>query len=157
MAKEIERKFLVRDTSVVRAYPGEELVQGYLPGKGMTPRIRIVNGSQAFLTVKGPRVGFSRDEFEYPVPVHDARQLLAYCEDVCLSKTRHHIVVGNHVWDVDVYHGALEGLVTAEVELDYEEEPFERPRWLGQEVTGQRQYTNKQLAKSQALPLRLVA
>ena len=157
MAKEIERKFLVRDTTVIESYLGQAIVQGYLPGKGMTPRVRIIDDEQAFLTVKSPRVGFSRDEFEYEIPLADARQMLGYCEEVILSKTRYHIVVGAHVWDVDVFHGALEGLVRAEIELDSESESFERPKWLGKEVTEDRQYSNKRLAKSQAMPLRLVA
>ncbi len=158
MAKEIERKYLVLNgIEFLNGKVGASIVQGYLHDKGMTSRVRIVDDQQAWLTLKGPRTGISRDEYEYPLPLQDARELLEYCGDHALSKTRFEVHVGQHIWHVDVYHGALQGLVTAEVELTHEAEGFVLPSWLGPEVSEDRAYSNKKLAKAQKVPLKRVA
>lgn len=158
MAKEIERKYLVLEgTAFLDGAVGARIVQGYLHDKGMTSRVRIVDDKQAWLTLKGPRSGISRDEYEYPIPLQDARELLGYCGDHALSKTRFEVTVGRHVWHVDVYHGPLNGLVTAEVELAHEAEAFVTPDWLGPDVSEDRSFSNKNLARAKKAPLKRVA
>lgn len=158
MAKEIERKFLVLQSLAFLAnVPSQSLVQGYLHEKGMTSRVRIIDGKTAVLTLKGPRKGLTRDEFEYEIPLADGLALLEYCGEHRLSKTRYCVAVGNHIWEVDVYDGALKGLVTAEVELKSEKEKFARPVWLGPEVSELREFSNKNLAKAKKVPLTRVA
>jgi len=132
MATEIERKFLVADTVFLKTQRGVELRQGYLARTGVaTVRVRIA-GDEAFLTIKGPVSGISRTEYEYRIPVVDASEmLLAQCSGGRIEKTRYHVRVGSHDWDVDVFHGDNHGLVLAEVELAAEDEKFERPAWLG--------------------------
>lgn len=158
MAIEIERKFLVlTGTRFLKGIPGANIVQGYLHEKGMTSRVRLVNDCEGYLTLKGARNGLGRPEFEYSIPAQDARELLEMCSERILTKVRHEVPVGNHVWHVDVYTGALKGLVTAEVELKEETELFVFPAWAGPEVTFEKAYTNKKLAMAQRIPLRLVA
>ena len=153
MATEIERKFLVRDTRMLEGVPGVHMRQGYLAVSGarsgqdvgMTVRVRIA-GAKAWLTLKGDTHGISRSEFEYPVPVADAEAMLASSPWPVLEKTRHRLPVGMHVFEVDVFHGALAPLVLAEVELRAEDEAFMRPAWLGDEVSDDPQYRNSELA-----------
>lgn len=151
MAKEIERKFLVQDLSIITGLVGTPITQGYiasggLPG-GLLVRARRA-GDKAFLTLKGPRVGLSCDEFEYPIPVADALAMLtAYSITGVLSKTRYNVPVGLHTFEVDVFEGELAGLVVAEVELTDEAEAVELPAWLGREVSHDMAYTNINLAK----------
>lgn len=144
MATEIERKFLVRGDAW-RTANGVLLVQGYLNrDKARTVRVRIA-GDQAFLTIKGLTQGATRAEFEYPIPVADAHQLLALSDGPVLAKVRHTFVHGGHTWEVDVFQGANEGLVVAEIELTREDEPFARPDWLGNEVTHDSRFYNANL------------
>lgn len=148
MAQEIERRFLVRDTSFLAARHGERIVQGYVAKEAgaMTTRVRI-RGNQAMLTLKGPRIGLTRDEFEYPIPLADAREILArHCARRIIEKTRYLVQHCSHVFEVDVFHGRHAGLVIAEIELRYEHEPFLKPAWLGPEVTHERRYGNFSLA-----------
>lgn len=149
MAIEIERKFLVsgnfRD-AVIRA---ERIVQGYLcaaPDKTVRVRIRA---EKAFLTIKGAsdKAGLVRSEFEYEIPVADAEALLTLCESGVIDKVRHLVPFEGHTWEVDVFHGCNEGLVVAEIELTSEDESFERPDWLGEEVTGENRYYNSMLSQ----------
>jgi adenylate cyclase len=107
-------------------------------------RVRIA-GDRGFLTVKGAARGASRDEFEYEVPVDDARQMLAMCGPL-VQKTRHVVAHEGHDWEVDVFEGANAGLVVAEVELASEGERFARPAWAGRDVTADARYTNARLA-----------
>lgn len=144
MGVEIERKFRVRP-DWRPSTPGEQLDQGYLcldPAR--TVRVRCGNG-QAWLTIKGKTVGARRAEFEYPIPVGDAQAMLALCS-ARVQKTRYRIGVGRHVFEVDVFAGRNAGLVIAEVELSHEDEPFERPDWLADEVTDDARYFNSALA-----------
>lgn len=149
MATEIERKFLVEGDFSKGLLRSERIVQGYICSeKGRTVRIRI-RGGEGFLTIKGPsdEKGLSRYEFEQKIPLSDAEQLFALCEPGAIDKVRHLVKVGKHIWEVDVFHGANEGLVMAEVELGSEDETFEKPDWLGWEVTGDRRYYNSMLTK----------
>lgn len=145
---EIERKFLVASEGwkalVVASFP---VVQGYLAAREGCKGIRVrVMGDRGFLTLKGKRVGMSCEEQETEIPVNMAESLM--CSAVAVvEKTRHHVPAGNGLtWEVDVFHGANEGLVLAEVELDHEDQAVEIPKWLGREVTEEKKYTNRKLA-----------
>lgn len=146
MAIEIERKFLVQGDAW-RAAPAVFYSQGYLNGdKARTVRVRIA-GDEAFLTIKGQSVGASRAEFEYAIPLADARELLAICEQPLIEKNRRKISHAGFVWEVDEFLGENLGLVVAEIELPTEETQFARPDWVGQEVTDDVRYFNSNLAK----------
>lgn len=145
MAKEIERKFLVRDPSVLAGLTGRRLVQGYLSTFPVTTRVRIA-GDDAFLTIKGPPTGISCGEWEYPIPLADALEMLALCGDLIIEKTRYEIAVGERTFEVDVFHGLHEGLVLAEVELPDADAHVDIPDWVGREVSGSREYSNAALA-----------
>jgi CYTH domain-containing protein len=146
LAAEIERKFLVRDDSWNDGSPGVRIAQGYLTmDPDRTVRVRLA-GDNAWLTVKGRTFGITRTEFEYPVPPDDARDLLEMCLPSVIDKTRHRIEFRGHVWEVDVFHGANEGLVIAEVELADENVSPELPPWVGQEVSDDERYYNANLA-----------
>lgn len=148
MALEIERKFLVRGSSMLDGLEGIRMVQGYAPSPTATLRIRIA-GSKAFLTVKGTSKGITRTEFEYPIPVADAEALLPLlCQGARVEKTRYRIDHGDHTWEVDVFHGANEGLVLAEVELEDESEQVELPDWAGDEVSHDARYYSSNLARN---------
>lgn len=150
MPTEIERKFRVTGNAFTsEAYSAQRIVQGYIcSAPGRTVRIRI-RGEQGYLTIKGPsdEKGLSRYEFEQEIPLPDAEQLLTLCEPGVIDKTRYLVRAGRHAFEVDVFRGKNEGLVIAEVELGSEDEPFERPAWLGEEVSGDRRYYNSMLAK----------
>jgi CYTH domain-containing protein len=145
---EIERKFLVKGDFYPYVTKKERIVQAYLVATlERTVRIRI-KGGQAFISVKGAanKNGFSRLEFEYPIPVPDAQELLELAQPGFIEKERHYVPVGNHLFEVDVFHGVHEGLIVAELELQSESESFEKPDWLGDEVTGDERYYNAYLA-----------
>lgn len=148
MGLEIERKFLVaNDHWRADAQPGETFVQGYLCAEGAASvRVRI-EGERANINIKAAVIGASRTEYEYAIPRNDARAMLP---DLCVAppveKTRYRVPHGKHVWEVDVFDGANRGLVIAEVELGSADERFERPDWLGREVTDERCYYNQALA-----------
>ena len=149
MAQEIERKFLLRDDSWRAAEPAAcRYVQGYLANNDRcSVRIRIAGG-QAFLGLKSAPLGVSRLEFEYAIPLADAQTLLTQlCEQPLIEKTRYHVHHGQHLWEIDVFHGDNEGLVVAEVELQEENEDFEHPPWLGDEVSDDLRYYNVCLVK----------
>lgn len=146
MASEIERKFLVTGDSWNDGSPGVRIAQGYLsrdPDRSV--RVRIA-GDGAWLTIKGRTEGITRAEFEYPIPIAEARELLEMCLPSVIDKTRHLIPFGGHVWEVDVFHGANEGLVIAEVELADESVFVEPPPWAGAEVSSDCRYYNSSLA-----------
>jgi len=149
MALEIERKFLV--TGSFREYATHQvrIVQGYLSSvPERTVRVRI-KGDKGFLTIKGigNTSGASRYEWEREIPVPEADQLLALCEPGVIDKIRYHVPAGPHTYEVDVFHGENDGLIVAEVELTSEDQAFERPTWLGTEVTGDPRYYNSALMK----------
>ncbi len=146
MAKEIERKFLVTGTAWRKGAKGKRYRQGYLTlDPDCTVRVRIA-GRQGFLTIKGISKGASRDEFEYPVPLADAHQLLRLCKSAIIEKTRYRIPHKGHTWEVDVFAGENRGLVVAELELKSERQSFPRPPWVGREVTDDPRYFNASLA-----------
>ena len=148
MANEIERKFLVADDSWRDGAPGVRISQGYLSqDPERTVRVRIA-GENAWLTIKGRTVGIRRAEFEYVVPVADARELLGLCLPAVIDKTRHRIEHGGHVWEIDVFHGENDGLVLAEVELADESVEPDLPAWAGAEVSADARYFNACLAAS---------
>jgi CYTH domain-containing protein len=148
VATEIERKYLVSPMDWSSMAEGVPCRQGYLlSGVGVTVRVRVA-GSRAFLTVKGPEVESLRREFEYAIPVPEARQMLIeLCEKPIIEKTRYPITFSGHTWEVDVFHGDNEGLVLAEVELGSRDEPVELPLWVTDEVTGDPRYYNVSLVK----------
>ncbi|MFT7774028.1 CYTH domain-containing protein [Roseateles sp.] len=147
MGIEIERKFLVADDGWRRAATRQtRFSQGYLSrDPARTVRVRIA-GARAFLTIKGATTGATRAEFEYEVPVADAQQLLAMCDGPLVEKVRHLCGHEGMTWEVDEFLGANTGLVVAEIELQSEDQSFERPAWLGKEVTGDARYVNANLA-----------
>ncbi|MEE3009750.1 MAG: CYTH domain-containing protein [Pseudomonadota bacterium] len=149
MAVEIERKFRTKGVDFLANQEGERLTQGYLShDPRATVRLRV-QGDHAWLTVKGKTRGASRSEFEYPIPTADAHAMLEeMCPEGVIDKTRYRIKVGEHVWEVDEFHGDNQGLVVAEVELDSEDQPFERPPWLGEEVTDDPRYYNSALSRT---------
>lgn len=149
MPQEIERKFLVRGDFKSQAFQSMQLTQGYLSSvPERTVRVRI-KGNRGFLTIKGKSTasGISRYEWEKEIPCNEAQELLSLCEPGVIDKTRYLVQAGKHVFEVDEFYGENEGLVMAEVELTTEDEPFERPAWLGKEVTGDLRYYNAMLCR----------
>lgn len=147
MAKEIERKFLVKNSTFRElSTTATRIKQGYLSRlPEATVRVRIA-GNKAFLTVKGKNHGCVRDEWEYAVPVADAEAMLDRCaQGSVISKTRYIVPDGTYNWEVDEFHGSHEGLVVAEIELPHAEATFDRPDFIGEEVTGNPAYYNSNL------------
>lgn len=146
MGTEIERKFLVIDGSWRAAATGTEIRQGYVHADAdRSVRIRTA-GKRAYLTLKQSRSGFTRQEYEYDIPLADAQEMLAtMCEGRLIEKTRFSLTVAGHKWVVDEFAGDNAGLVVAEIELDREDEPFEQPAWAGSEVTAEPGYFNVSL------------
>lgn len=146
MGIEIERKFLVADPSVVDGLHGVVIRQGYLSrDPGRTVRIRR-KGKHGVITIKGVTSGASRAEWEYEISSADADEMMALCEGPVLDKTRYLVHVAGRTWEVDVFAGANEGLVMAEVELDAEDAAVELPSWAGLEVTDDPRYYNANLS-----------
>lgn len=149
--QEIERKFLVLNEAFkLTATNKKNIAQGYLnTNPNRTVRVRIAN-DKAFLTVKGKGndTGMTRFEWEKEIPVNEAQSLLLLCEKGVIEKTRFEIPVGNHVFEVDEFYGKNQGLVMAEIELSHENEPFEKPSWLGKEVTNDQRFYNAYLSKN---------
>ena len=148
---EIERKFLV--TSAVYktlAFAKNEIAQGYLNSNPeRTVRVRI-KGEKGFLTIKGKgnRSGMSRFEWEKEIPFTEAKTLLDLCESGVISKMRFEVKIGQHVFEVDEFYGENRGLVIAEIELDSETESFEKPSWIGKEVTNDERFYNAYLSQN---------
>jgi len=149
MAKEIERKFLVKLTAWTPQSGGKYYKQGYLNSqKERVVRVRIA-GDKGQLTIKGITTGVTRAEFEYAISIEDAGLMLDnLCEKPLIEKHRHKEVHGGKTWEIDVFHGDNEGLVVAEIELGSEDEAFERPTWLGEEVSSDPRYFNSNLLKN---------
>lgn len=147
---EIERKFLVRNDDYKRqAFSSSRISQGYIcSGHGRTVRVRI-RDNRGYLTIKGPSGadGLTRYEFEKEITLEEAEQLMKICEPGSIEKTRYLVKSGQHTFEVDEFYGDNEGLVMAEVELSSEDEAFEKPDFIGQEVTGDRRYYNSHLLK----------
>lgn len=149
MPQEIERKFLVTGDYKTQAHARRRILQGYISSaRGRTVRVRICDG-RGYLTIKGASSasGASRYEWEKEIPLHEAEELMKLCEPGVIDKTRYLVSCGTHTFEVDEFYGDNEGLTLAEVELASEDEPFEKPHFIGQEVTGDVRYYNSQLMK----------
>ncbi|OIV40821.1 CYTH domain-containing protein [Flavobacterium johnsoniae] len=148
---EIERKFLVKSADFKeQAFAKNKIAQGYLSSiPERTVRVRV-KGDKAFLTIKGigHQGGMTRFEWENQIPLDEAAELLKLCEKGKIEKTRYEIKLGNHVYEVDEFYGENEGLIMAEIELQSETESFEKPDWLGREVTNDERYYNAYLSKN---------
>ncbi|MDP2235616.1 MAG: CYTH domain-containing protein [Bacteroidales bacterium] len=150
MAQEIERKFLVSGEFKSLAVKETRITQGYLSSvPERTVRVRI-KGEKGFLTIKGigSASGASRYEWEKEIPVSEIEELLKICEPGVIDKTRFLVKAGPHTYEVDEFYGENEGLIVAEIELSSEDEGFEKPDWLGEEVTGDVKYYNSMLMKN---------
>ena len=148
MGLEIERKFLVKKELWTPKGKGLSVRQGYLPHAGeLLVRVRQQD-ERAFLTLKGKTAGITRAEFEYEIPAEDAAALLAFCCRPFIEKVRYREEVQGHIWEIDCFRGENEGLILAEIELRREDEPFVRPAWLGEEVSGDPRYYNSCLAEN---------
>ena len=147
--REIERKFLVTSDAWKRGARSFAVSQGFLStDKDRTVRVRRV-GDKGYLTVKGRTVGATRPEYEYEIPVPDAEEMLeSLCMRPLIEKTRFLVEHGGHTWEVDEFFGDNAGLVVAEIELESEDEAFERPDWLGEEVTDDARYYNANLIQN---------
>jgi CYTH domain-containing protein len=149
MPREIERKFLVTGEYKSQAFAHSRIVQGYIcSARGRTVRVRLRDG-RGYLTIKGASdaAGMSRYEWEKEISREEAEELMKLCEEGVIDKTRYLVRSGSHVFEVDEFYGDNEGLVMAEVELVSEDEPFDRPAFIGREVTGDVRYYNSQLMK----------
>ena len=148
---EIERKFLVRSEEFKSQSSKKfRIIQGFLnTHPERTLRIRI-RGDQAFLTIKGKssKNGLTRFEWEKEIPVLEAEELMKLCEPGIIEKTRYLVEIEGHTFEIDEFFGENQGLIIAEIELDSENETFEKPEWLGEEVTGELRYYNSQLIKN---------
>lgn len=152
MPLETERKFLtVSDAWRQSCVRSVRLCDGLVAAAdGRKVRVRIA-GNEAFLTVKGARKGLSREEFEYPIPLEDAEQLIAnHCEGRVVTKTRHFVVVDGFTFELDVYDGLLDGIIIAEAELTSPDQIIPRPSWLGEEVTGREEYRKINMLRARA-------
>ncbi len=150
MAQEIERKFLVKGEFKKFAAKQTRITQGYLSSiPERTVRVRV-KGDKGFITIKGigNAGGASRYEWEKEIPVAEVNELLKICEPGVIDKTRYNVPIGNFTFEVDEFYGENEGLVVAEVELKSEADVFEKPEWLGVEVTGDVKYYNSMLMKN---------
>ncbi len=149
MGIEIERKFLVIDNSWQTAgLTGKQYKQGYLIGsKTASVRIRI-EGDKAFINIKSATLGIRRQEYEYPIPLEEANEILdTLCVPPLIEKTRYHITHEGFTWELDVFQGLNKGLVVAEIELTSEEQVFSKPAWVGEEVSDDPRYYNVNLVE----------
>jgi adenylate cyclase len=154
MGQEIERKFLVVSDAWQAAAVGSTLLrQGYLSSNAKaTVRVRSRDDAEAVLTLKGQVQGITRAEYEYDIPIADARELLALAEPHVIDKRRHLVPFGGLMWEVDVFGGRHAGLVLAEIELDSEDQAVILPDWVGAEVSRDDRYSNASLARAMSLP-----
>ena len=147
MAREIERKFLVIGDRWRSLAPGKAYRQGYIATAQPNRSVRVrIAGEKGYLTVKGPTYGLTRAEFEYEIPLQDAQEMLeTLCDRPLIEKIRYCLPIGKVVWEIDEFLGENAGLIVAEVELASENQLFERPDWLGKEVSSQSKYYNASL------------
>lgn len=146
MGKEIEKKFLLATDDWRLLGTGERYCQGYLNAeKGRTVRVRTIS-ERGILTIKGPSSGATRLEFEYDIPLQDAQEMLhELCRKPLIEKIRYKIEFAGFIWEIDEFKGDNEGLLLAEIELEYEGQNFAIPPWIGREVTGDHRYYNANL------------
>jgi len=149
MKFEIEKKFLVKNNSWKKNAKGNKICQGYACMNAFNLRIRIEDYQLAFLTIKEKSNEITRKEFEYPIPLTDAKELLEIlCSEPYIEKTRYKIEFKGYLWEIDEFHGENRGLVLAEIELKHENELFLIPNWAGEEVSHDPRYYNSNLAKA---------
>ncbi len=147
MPLEIERKFLVTSNAYKSGAKPVEITQAYLTIQdNLAIRVRIEE-HHASIAIKSKISERVNREYEYNIPLDEARSLMNLSEHASINKTRHLVDYKNHTWEVDEFHGENEGLIVAEIELDHENEKFEKPPWLGEEVTADYRYLNSNLAK----------
>ena len=148
MSKETERKFLIKNDSWRSLAQGKKYRQGYLSSvKERVVRVRTIE-DKGFLTIKGITKGATRAEFEYEIPIAEAEAMLDnLCERPLIEKNRYKIEFGGLIWEVDEFLGENQGLIVAELELESEDQPFEKPTWIGEEVTGDPKYFNSNLVQ----------
>ncbi len=148
--QEIERRFLVIDNRWrIGSRAGHSCEQGYISSnvEKITVRVRLI-GSRGFLTFKGPTHGISRREMEYEIPANEAEYMLKkFCDDRRISKTRYNLKFNGLLWEIDEFSGANKGLILAEIELEREDQPFEKPDWIGKEISMDSRYFNAMLAQ----------
>ena len=154
MAQEIERKFLVTGDSWKALVESSSLLrQGYLSSNAKaTVRVRSWDDERAALTLKGKASGMTRAEYEYDIPMDDAREMLEMAKPHVLEKRRHLVPFGGLTWEVDVFEGRHDGLVIAEVELTSEQQVVDLPDWVGSEVTDDNRYYNASLSRTDGIP-----
>ncbi len=147
MAIEIEYKFTVKDESWRKfAKTPRKLRQAYLAREGKSAiRVRIYDNTQAKLTIKAAVSGPTRKEFEYDIPISDAEELMQLSTGYAIEKNRYTIPQGNLTWEIDEFFGDNEGLIIAEIELEHKNQKFDKPTWLGEDVTDQQKYYNSNL------------
>ncbi|BBD62561.1 adenylate cyclase [Nostoc sp. HK-01] len=148
MAKEIERKFLVKGDAWRNLGVGGVYRQGYIATqKAVTVRVRIAN-DRGYLTIKSPSVNCSRSEFEYEIPLADAQEMLdTLCDRPLIEKVRYKVKLGDLTWEIDEFDGDNKGLIVAEVELSDVNQQIELPEWIGEEVSHESRYFNSNLAR----------
>ena len=149
MAKEIERKFLIINDSWKQSVTRSvHIIQGYLANTDRgSIRVRI-GADKASLNIKSMTLGISRTEYDYPIPLDDARNLvLNFCMQPVIEKQRYFVEVGRHIWEIDVFEGQNQGLVVAEIELNDPDETFSKPAWTGKEVSDDPRYYNVSLVQ----------
>lgn len=156
MAQEIERKFLVAsDAWRAEAKSATRIVQGYLSSNSKaTIRVRLMDDSEAVVTIKGPVSGITRSEFEYAIPISDAHELLEIARPHVVTKTRHIVAHDGLTWEIDVFEGLHQGLVVAEVELESDRQHVPLPDWIGLEVSDDDRYANASLSRDPGVPSR---
>ncbi len=149
MGIEIEKKFLLKGGEWKQLAVGIAYRQGYLNSvKERTVRVRTIN-DKGFLTIKGISVGATRLEYEYEIPLEDAQALLdELCEKPLIEKNRYKVDFGGFTWEIDEFFGQNDGLIVAEIELESEDQSFDKPQWVGEEVTGDSRYFNSNLIKN---------
>lgn len=153
MPKEIERKYSVTDLSAINGRVGSRIIQGYIADHPMTVRVRIIE-AEAFMTLKAKSVGIERDEYEFPIPMHQAQELIErHCNGRIVEKTRYRVPHAGQIFEVDVFTGRHAGLVVAEVELDRVDQAVDLPEWIGIELTDDKRYSNSSLSLSDRSPV----
>ena len=148
MGLEIERKFKLQSPAILDGLQGQSFLQAYLAKGAVLLRVRVT-GDRAWLTLKGqPLSSLSRPEWEYDIPVADAREMARQPGAYALEKTRYCVEHAGHTFEVDCYHGGLQGLYSVEVEIDSEQTLVDLPDWVGEEVTGNKAWDNESLARN---------
>lgn len=149
MGTEIERKFMLKDDSWMKDISNsKQITQGYLFDNGeINSRVRIIDNNKALITIKiSTGESIARQEYEYEIPLQDGQEMLKACGNNYIEKTRHEVIYDNKIWEIDVFENRLQGLIVAEIELNSKTENINIPKWIGDEITQDRKYSNASLA-----------